>query len=134
MINELTIKSDLEKLELVRDFVESNMDDLPISGKDRATVAFCLIEAVVNAIKHGNKYNPEKNVVITFDHNTKKIIMTVSDEGSGFNPDKIDDPRDPARLNQPFGRGIFFMRQMLSSVDFKHTPSGMTTRLEMNLS
>ena len=130
MKDELTIKSRVKELERVRDFIGVRLADLPFKEKERANVEFSLIEAVINAINHGNRKDPEKTVHITFESDDKKVVLSVTDQGKGFNLDKIVDPRDPKRISKPSGRGIFFMRQMMSAVNFDFLPSGTTVKLE----
>ncbi len=133
MAAEITIQSSLGKIGIVRSFIESELKNVPILEKDRATLVFCLIEAVINAINHGNKNNPKKNVIVTFENAGDRIIMKVKDEGAGFNPDGIADPREPDLLNKPSGRGIFFMKQMLSKVTCENTENGTLVILEKKL-
>jgi serine/threonine-protein kinase RsbW len=130
MSDELTISSNTENLSEVRNFIETRLAQLPMSEKERANVVFCLIEAAINAMYHGNENDPSKLVKITFTVFPDKVVLTVTDEGKGFNISEIGDPRDPTRLNSPSGRGIFFMRQMLSKVDFQFSASGTTVILE----
>ncbi len=130
MARELTITSKMENLADVRDFVESLLVSLPFNEKERANIVFCLIEAAINAMNHGNHNDPAKLVKITFDSYPDGISMAVKDQGVGFDPDSIGDPREPNRLKSPSGRGIFFMRQMLTSVKFEFSPSGTTVYLE----
>ncbi len=130
MTQELVITSKMENLADVRDFVESLLTSLPFSEKERANIVFCLIEAAINAMNHGNHNDPSKLVRIIFEGYPDRIVMSVKDQGAGFNPDSIGDPREPNRLKSPSGRGIFFMRQMLSSVNFDFSPSGTTVYLE----
>ncbi len=130
MSDELLISSNTEKLSDVREFIETRLAPIPMSEKERANVVFCLIEATINAMYHGNKNEPDKLVKITFKALPDKIVLTVMDQGKGFDLSEIGDPRDPKRLKRPSGRGIFFMRQMLSKVDFQFSDSGTTVILE----
>ena len=130
MSDELVISSLTEKLSDVREFIETRLAPLPMSEKERANVVFCLVEAAINAMNHGNENDPKKLVRITFEALYDRIVLTVKDQGRGFDLLLIGDPREPTRLKQPNGRGIFFMRQMLSNVDFKFSDSGTTVILE----
>jgi serine/threonine-protein kinase RsbW len=130
MSDELIISSRTEDLQIIREFIEKRLTPLPFTEKEKANIVFCLIEAAINAMNHGNMNDPEKPVKITFDTFPDKITLTVSDQGCGFDPDSIGDPREPTRLKRPSGRGIFFMRQMLSNVDFKFSDSCTTVVLE----
>ncbi|MFA6449960.1 MAG: ATP-binding protein [bacterium] len=132
MEDELVISSRTEHLSTVREFIESRLASLHLSEKERANIVFCLIEATINAMHHGNADNPDKLVKITFKAFEKKVVLTVKDQGSGFELAEIGDPREPKRINKPNGRGIFFMRQMLSKVDFRFSQKGTTATLTKN--
>lgn len=130
MKKELVLKSRIEELPGVRRFIQPLMAGLPISDKERANVEFCLVEAVINAMKHGNGSDPSKTVEIVFEADLDKLTLSVRDNGSGFNPDGIRDPREPSLLTSSSGRGIFFMRQMMTSVKYDFSPSGTKVILE----
>jgi serine/threonine-protein kinase RsbW len=124
------LKSCIGDLQGVRVFVQPLLAELPISDKERANIEFSLIEAVINAMNHGNGSDPSKTVNIVFEAGPDKVTLRVSDSGPGFDPDKIENPRDPSMLTSTSGRGIFFMRQMMSSVKFDISPAGTTVILE----
>jgi serine/threonine-protein kinase RsbW len=87
-------------------------------------------ECVINAITHGNKNNPEKMVVIDFaveaDGPEKNLVITVRDQGEGFEPSEITDPLAPENILNTSGRGIFLVRQFMDEVTFRRTPEGGT--------
>jgi serine/threonine-protein kinase RsbW len=81
---------------------------------DQISLAF--IEAVSNAIKHGNENNPEETVQISFRMDQDKLAISVKDCGSGFDLECVEDPLDPENLMKPCGRGIFLMRSLMDRV------------------
>ena len=83
-----------------------------------------LREAVANAVRHGNKQDPETVVRVGFSIANSTITIRVEDEGEGFNPEDIPDPTDPENLLRPNGRGIFYMHQFMNRVDFTPKPEG----------
>ena len=85
-----------------------------------------LREAVANAVRHGNRQDPERVVRVAYSIENSTITIRVEDEGQGFNPEDIPDPTDPENLLRPNGRGIFYMRQFMNRVDFSPTPAGGT--------
>jgi serine/threonine-protein kinase RsbW len=85
-----------------------------------------LREAVANAVRHGNRQDPERLVRIAYTMEGSKVTIRVEDEGEGFDPADIPDPTDPENLLRPSGRGIFYMRQFMNRVDFSSTPTGGT--------
>ena len=60
------------------------------------------------------------------------LYRTVSDQGPGFDPEAIPEPTAPDKLVQPTGRGIFFMRQMMTSLEFTFVPEGATVTMTKN--
>jgi serine/threonine-protein kinase RsbW len=92
-------------------------------------------EAVANAVLHGNRQDPDRQVAIGFWIAEGEITMRVEDEGEGFDLDAVPDPTDPELLLRPTGRGIFYMRRFMNRVEFSRAPGGgtaveMTRRLQ----
>jgi serine/threonine-protein kinase RsbW len=85
-------------------------------------------ESVINAIKHGNREDPAKPVLIEFaftptDHPTE-LVVCVTDRGTGFEPDAVADPLAPENMLKSSGRGIFFMRSFMDDVQVNRAPEG----------
>lgn len=90
-------------------------------------VGMALREALANAIKHGNKLNPEKRVFVSMqlaDHGELRI--DVEDEGDGFNLSDVEDPTSPQNLLRSSGRGVFYMKHFMDVVDFSRGERGGT--------
>ena len=85
-------------------------------------IALSLTEAVANAIVHGNKSDPTKRVFVKASTRPERLTIQVSDEGSGFNPHKLEDPTRKENLFKLGGRGIFFIRRYMDEV--RINPSG----------
>lgn len=81
-------------------------------------IHLALEEAIFNAIKHGNKFDPEKSVDIDYQITDDKCDIAVADEGAGFSPDSLPDPRDEENLYKPCGRGVLLMRSYMDVVEF----------------
>ncbi|HIA37401.1 MAG TPA: ATP-binding protein [Flavobacteriales bacterium] len=83
-------------------------------------ILISLTEAVNNAIQHGNKNDPKKNVEIVFDveTNLESFSFTVKDEGDGFDYTTIPDPTAPENIEKISGRGVFLMRNLADKVGF----------------
>jgi len=77
-----------------------------------------LEECIVNAIKHGNQLNPEKQVQVRCDERPHELVFRVSDEGPGFEPDDLPNPTAPDRVDQPGGRGVFFIMQVADDAHY----------------
>ena len=93
-------------------------------------VGMALREALANAIKHGNKLNPEKRVLVHMQLLNGQLHIEVEDEGDGFDPAHLDDPTSPDNLLRSSGRGVFYMRQFMDEVSFRAGERG-GTRIEL---
>jgi len=85
-----------------------------------------LREALANAVRHGNRQNPDQVVRVFFTIEKGIATIRVEDEGDGFDPADVPDPTTPENLLRPSGRGIFYMRQFMNRVEFGPTPTGGT--------
>lgn len=131
---ELVFQSDPKNIHLVEDFIidlgESNgMDDDSINS-----LMIAITEAANNAILHGNESNPNKKVKIDCTIANKHLVVSVSDEGKGFDPSKVPDPLSPENLLKTSGRGVFLMKEIMKSVEYKFAPEGTTVILTFDIS
>jgi serine/threonine-protein kinase RsbW len=95
-----------------------------------SAVDLAVRESVANAVKHGNQFDPEKDVEITFQHSKKGVEIIVRDFGPGFDPEALPDPTDPANLLKACGRGILFMRSFMDVVEWSnHAGGGMVVKM-----
>jgi serine/threonine-protein kinase RsbW len=95
-------------------------------------------ESVINAIKHGNHHDPAKHVRVEFSITPadapERLLITVRDEGEGFDPEELPDPLAPENVLKSSGRGIFFMRSFMDDVVIaRHPEGGMEVRLVKHL-
>ncbi len=90
------------------------------------SVKLALEEAVVNAIKHGNKSNPNKTVIVNYTLGDYCIRITVEDEGRGFDLDAIPDPTAEENLESDHGRGILLMRVYMDEVKYNEKGNQVT--------
>jgi serine/threonine-protein kinase RsbW len=77
-----------------------------------------LTEAVNNAMAHGNRYDDQKKIIVSYQKKARKIHLFISDEGTGFDPHKIPDPTKEDRIEMEGGRGVFLMKQLSDEVHF----------------
>ena len=91
-------------------------------------VGVAVRESVINAIKHGNRQDPGKEVTVEFafepNGTSSSLVIRVSDEGIGFEPNGVADPLAPENLLKSSGRGIFFMRSFMDAVAIARRPEG----------
>ena len=96
----------------------SKLRDNAFDKDDIFAVHLALEEAFFNAVKHGNKMNSHKKIKIEYFVDAEKIEISVTDQGSGFKPDAIADPRLGENLFKPGGRGLLLMNSYMDVVNF----------------
>ncbi len=87
-------------------------------------VTMAVREAAVNAVLHGNEYDPAKCITASFENTGKSLVFVISDQGRGVDPDTLPDPRDPENLLRGTGRGIFLIRSFMDEVHFRQLHPG----------
>ncbi len=88
------------------------------SQEDVFAVHLALEEAFVNAVKHGNKMDPTKEIKIEYSICPDKIEISITDDGEGFDPESVPDPRVGKNLYMSEGRGLLLMRSYMDAVRF----------------
>jgi serine/threonine-protein kinase RsbW len=93
--------------------------------EDTAThVAMAVREATVNAVLHGNAYDPTKHITASFETTSDSLVIRVADQGPGLDPDTIPDPLAPENILHGSGRGIFLIRTFMDEVHFRQLHPG----------
>lgn len=75
-------------------------------------------EAIVNALKHGNQYDPAKCVRVRYRVDAERVFVQVADEGNGFDRERVPDPLAAENLERASGRGLLLMRSFMTWVRF----------------
>ncbi|MBR3529159.1 MAG: ATP-binding protein [Bacteroidales bacterium] len=122
-MEKLIIQSDIDKLPEVERFVDAVCDTYNINNYV-ATISMSLLQAVKNAIVHGNGSNPEKHVTIESDFCKGGVYFKVSDEGQGFDFKRYGAMPD----QEEQGMGIYLMRTLSDKMTF--TDNGRAVCLE----
>jgi serine/threonine-protein kinase RsbW len=125
------ISSKIESLRKVEKVIDEISGEFHIAEDLYGNILIAALEAVNNAIMHGNKLDESKNVVITFYLNDMKLNVKIEDEGKGFNYAEIPDPTAPENIENVNGRGIFLMEKLSDKIEFSR--NGASVELEFNL-
>ena len=106
------------------------------AGLDEDTcfhVTMAVREAAVNAVLHGNEYDPGKQMTVAFENTGKDLVFTITDQGKGLDPDTLPDPLAPENLLRGTGRGIFLIRSFMDEVHFRQLHPGTELTLIKHL-
>ena len=86
--------------------------------EDVFAVHLAVQEAFVNALKHGNKMDSSKKVRIDYCVSCDKVDISMTDEGPGFEPEEVPDPRCGENIYKANGRGLLLMRSYMDMVEY----------------
>lgn len=125
----LQLASDRDNIRQVEPFLRT-IDGLAVLSEDRYhNMLVAVTEAVNNAIIHGNQCDVQKVATLIVHVASTSITFVISDQGRGFDPNAVPDPRLPENLLREGGRGVFLIRQLADDVDYTVTPSGTTVAI-----
>ncbi|MCK4293817.1 MAG: ATP-binding protein [Planctomycetes bacterium] len=113
----MAVGSTLSASEDVCRGIMSRLEDCGFSREDLFAVHLALQEAFINAVRHGNKMDLNRQVKIEYSIDSDKIEITVADEGDGFDPQAVPDPRCGENLYKPGGRGLLLMCSYMDVVE-----------------
>lgn len=110
---------------MVNDFLKEIHRFIQMDEQLYGRILIALTEAVNNGIMHGNKNDINKFVIVHCDCFEDRFEFSVQDQGDGFDPESIPDPRLEENLLKEGGRGVHIIRSMMSNVLFKKNVHGM---------
>lgn len=132
MNKSLTIASTKEGVNLVEQEIDTFFNEKKLDELTYGNVLIAVSEGVLNAIYHGNKEDESKKVTINFKWEKETLEVSISDEGKGFDPEKIPDPTKPENLEKLDGRGIFMMHSLSDDVTFENNGAKVILSFELN--
>lgn len=103
----------------------SVLEEKGYTQDDAFAVHLALEEAFLNAVKHGNKMDPSKKVTLEYWVDEERVEIRMTDEGGGFDPRSIPDPRVGKNLYRPEGRGLLLMRAYMDVVEYNEQGNGL---------
>jgi serine/threonine-protein kinase RsbW len=116
---ELIIPSSTESLTKVENFVDEVCEAYYITNSYYGNILITILEAVKNAIYHGNKNITEKLVKISFQSVPNGLCFTIKDQGNGFNFRNVANPIDARdNMEENAGKGIFLIRSLADQVSY----------------
>jgi len=116
----IQIPSLIENIRVVESFIDNSKEKFNIEDDIYGNIMVAVTESVNNAIRHGNKFDKDKNVILSLYVEDDKLRFEVEDEGRGFDYNALTDPTSPENLENPGGRGIFLMRNLSDEVAFSN--------------
>jgi serine/threonine-protein kinase RsbW len=126
MYKKISIESVIGNLRIVENAIDDATAVIGISQDNYGKILVSAMEAVNNAILHGNHSNPEKIVDIEIIYKSNELQITVTDEGSGFRPETVPDPTTPENIEALNGRGIYLMSHLADKIQYNEKGNSVT--------
>jgi len=124
-----TLESTLETVENAEQAASRIATSAGFDEDQVMQISMAVREAAVNAVLHGNAYDPAKRVTLEFERTGSDLIITIRDQGKGLDPDKVPDPLAPENLLKTSGRGIFLIRSFMDEVQIHPSQTGTEIKL-----
>ena len=127
MYKRIKIKSQVKSLRIVENAIEEVTNKIGITQDNYGKILVSTLEAVNNAILHGNQSLAEKTVDIEISFKNNELKIKVTDEGIGFIPEMVPDPTVPENIESLNGRGVFLMSRLADEI--KYSKKGNTVTM-----
>jgi serine/threonine-protein kinase RsbW len=127
----IKIPSDMSNIFRAENFIEKIAEKLELGDELIGNISVAVIEAVSNAIQHGNKNDITKITLLDYCVTDRILKFSIKDEGEGFNLSEIPDPTLPENIENIKGRGIFLIRHVADNVYFEN--NGSVIRIEFKI-
>lgn len=118
MYKKIKIGSDIINIRVVENAIDEVTNDIGISQDYYGKILVSTLEAVNNAILHGNHSDPKKIVDVAISYKSNYLKIKVKDEGSGFKPDEVPDPTTPEKIESLNGRGVYLMSRLADKIEY----------------
>jgi serine/threonine-protein kinase RsbW len=102
------------------------LEELGWEGHDLFGIEMALEESLSNAIRHGNRYDESKHVLIDCKASTQRFWIRIEDEGPGFRLEGVPDCTANENLERPGGRGIALITAFMTHVEFNQCGNCVT--------
>ena len=126
----MKIPSKIENLRLVEKFVDEITAELSLSDEIYGNIMISTLEAVNNAIVHGNSQKEDLLVEINIESGEDNLLIMIKDQGKGFDYLHVPDPTAPENIEKINGRGIFLMERLSDDMEFLE--NGAMVKLTFN--
>ncbi len=117
---EVTFRATMDAVSDVIDRIMGLVVEMGCAAGKEFEIETSLREALVNAVVHGCRRDPDKAVqcCVACDE-SRGLLIVVRDPGHGFDPASIPSPILGENLFASHGRGIYLINQLMDEVVFK---------------
>jgi serine/threonine-protein kinase RsbW len=112
----LTMATDMAAVRGVQDRIMAEVVRYGFDGQSQFAIKLALEEGLVNAIRHGNKFDVRKQVLVEYRVTSRELDVSIEDEGVGFERSGVPDPTLEENIEKCSGRGILLIESYMTSV------------------
>jgi anti-sigma regulatory factor (Ser/Thr protein kinase) len=114
------IQSSIDAVDSTTEQIMGAVRGLPCATGNLRHVQLALAEALANAIIHGNHLDPNKGVHICVGYGRSgDLVLVITDQGEGFDHNLIENPTVTENLLSSHGRGLFIIKHLMDSIEFR---------------
>ncbi len=124
-----TLESTLESVNKAEELSNQLAAQAGFDEDECQRISMAVREAAVNAVLHGNAYDPKKKMTVSYENTGGELVIRIADQGKGLDVEHIPDPLAPENLLKQSGRGIFLMRAFMDEVRFRTLDPGSEVTL-----
>ena len=114
----VTLKSSVTAGDKLCRQILSELKRSNFNKEDIFAIHLALEEAFINAVTHGNKMDPDKEIFVDYSISPDRIEFSITDQGNGFDPGIVPDPRCGENLYKPEGRGLLLIQSYMDVVEY----------------
>jgi serine/threonine-protein kinase RsbW len=128
-----SLSSTMESVSEVESVADKMAEEAGLDEDERFKLTMAVREAAVNAVLHGNDYDPDKQISVSFENTGESLVISIADQGKGLDPENLPDPLAPENLLRGTGRGIFLIKSFMDEVHFRQLQPGTEVTLVKHL-
>lgn len=121
-----TLDSTLDSVDKAEELVMKEAAGIGFEEDEQHQIGMAIRECMVNAVVHGNRYSKNKKVHLEIERSKESLVVTIGDEGAGFDMRALPDPLAPENLLRQSGRGLLLIRAFMDEFDLHPRPGGGT--------
>ena len=134
MYKKIKIESSISSIRIIENLIDQTSNEIGVSQDSYGKILVSTLEAVNNAILHGNHLNPDKYVELEITFKKNDLVIKVSDEGPGFKPNEVPDPTIPENIEALNGRGVYLMSRLADKIKYSKRGNTVTMTFKNILS
>jgi len=120
----MRLESTIASLDKAQSLIIQFAEQADYGEEDCRQIGLAVRESVANAVLHGNQSDTKKKVSLNAEIRWPVLVISVTDEGKGFDVSSVPDPFEEANMLRESGRGLSLIRALMDEVKIRRTPGG----------